>query len=93
MADIVLDINNVSVEIGGTRLIENITLHVERGSTVAIIGPNGAGKTTLLRAVLGLVPLSSGSITLFGVPIASWASCARRWGMCPSVWSMTGIFP
>jgi len=83
MADIVLDVNNVSVEIGGARLIENITLQVERGSTVAIIGPNGAGKTTLLRAALGLVPLVSGSITLLGVPIAQIGELRRKVGYVP----------
>ncbi|GIV17048.1 MAG: zinc import ATP-binding protein ZnuC [Armatimonadota bacterium] len=83
MADIILDVHNVSVEIGGTRLIENITLQVERGSTVAIIGPNGAGKTTLLRAVLGLVPLASGSITLFGVPISQLGELRKRVGYVP----------
>ncbi|MCL6475217.1 MAG: metal ABC transporter ATP-binding protein [Firmicutes bacterium] len=83
MADIVLDVNNVSVEIGGVRLIENITLQVERGSTVAIIGPNGAGKTTLLRAALGLVPLASGSITLFGVPIAQIGELRQKVGYVP----------
>ncbi|MCS6830864.1 MAG: metal ABC transporter ATP-binding protein [bacterium] len=83
MADIVLDVKDVSVEIGGARLIENITLQVERGSTVAIIGPNGAGKTTLLRAVLGLVPLSSGSITLFGTPIADLGELRKKVGYVP----------
>lgn len=83
MADIVLDVNGVSVEVGGVRLIEGITMQVERGSTVAIIGPNGAGKTTLLRAVLGLVPLASGSITLFGVPIAQLGELRNRVGYVP----------
>ncbi len=83
MADIVLDVNSVSVDLGGARVIEDITLQVERGSTVAIIGPNGAGKTTLLRAVLGLVPLASGSITLFGVPIAQLGDLRKRVGYVP----------
>lgn len=83
MAEVVLEVKDVSVEIGGTRLIENITLHVERGSTVAIIGPNGAGKTTLLRAVLGLVPISSGTITLFGTPVAQLGEARKRLGYVP----------
>ncbi len=83
MAEVVLEVKDVSVEIGGTRLIENITLHVERGSTVAIIGPNGAGKTTLLRAVLGLVPISSGTITLFGIPVAQLGEERKRLGYVP----------
>ena len=83
MAEIVVDVNNVSVEIGGARLIENISMRVERGSTVAIIGPNGAGKTTLLRAVLGLIPISSGSITLFGAPIAQIGQQRHKIGYVP----------
>lgn len=83
MAEVVLEAKDVSVEIGGTCLIEHITLHVERGSTVAIIGPNGAGKTTLLRAVLGLVPISSGTITLFGTPVAQLGEVRKRLGYVP----------
>lgn len=69
MNEIVVDAHDVTVELGGVRLIEGINLQVERGSTVAIIGPNGAGKTTLLRAILGLIPITSGRITLFGIPV------------------------
>jgi zinc transport system ATP-binding protein len=83
MVDIVLDMNNLTVELGGVRLLEDITLQVERGSTVAVIGPNGAGKTTLLRAALGLVPLVSGSITLLGVPIAQIGELRREVGYVP----------
>lgn len=83
MAEVVLDVNNVSVEIGGTRLIEGISMRVERGSTVAIIGPNGAGKTTLLRAILGLIPLTSGTITLFGTPVAQLGEKRKKVGYVP----------
>lgn len=83
MAEIILDVNSASVDVGGTRLIEGITMQVERGSTVAIIGPNGAGKTTFLRAVLGLVPITSGTITIFGVPLAQIGEHRRRIGYVP----------
>lgn len=83
MAEVVLDVNNVSVEIGGTRIIEDISMRVERGSTVAIIGPNGAGKTTLLRAILGLTPLTSGTITLFGTPVALLGKKRKKVGYVP----------
>lgn len=51
------------------RAVENATFSVEDGSFVSIIGPTGCGKSTLLRAIAGLVPYVSGSITWRGVPI------------------------
>jgi ABC-type Mn2+/Zn2+ transport system ATPase subunit len=48
----------------GTAL-EDITFEIEDGEFVGIIGPNGSGKTTLLRAILGLMPPSSGALQIF----------------------------
>lgn len=62
-------LENVSVTYGGPQAaLKGITLQFSRGSHVAIIGPNGAGKTTLFNAILGLVPLASGRIRIFGRP-------------------------
>ena len=43
-----------------------VALSVDAGETLAVLGPNGAGKTTLLKALVGLLPLTSGTITLDG---------------------------
>lgn len=64
-----LKVENLCVKSGGLHLLENITFSVEEGKIVAIIGPNGAGKTTLIKAVLGLIPYDTGSVTLFGQPL------------------------
>jgi zinc transport system ATP-binding protein len=48
-----ISFENVSVAIGGVRILESVNAQVRRGSATAIIGPNGAGKTTLLLATLG----------------------------------------
>ncbi|WP_085899170.1 ABC transporter ATP-binding protein [Kiloniella majae] len=59
-----LEVNNLSVRLQDQTLLENINFKLSRGETLCIIGESGSGKTTLLRALLGLVPLSLGSVML-----------------------------
>lgn len=65
MAENVLELENVSVELGGRTIVDSVTLNLPRAQLVAMIGPNGAGKTTLLRAIVGVVKYS-GSINVNG---------------------------
>jgi iron complex transport system ATP-binding protein len=60
-----IELNGVSVRLGGRVVVDDVDLDVGEGEWVGLIGPNGAGKTTLLRAVAGLVPFA-GSIVLDG---------------------------
>ncbi len=69
-----LVLDDVTVSYGRRAALEGVTGVVEPGTSVALIGPNGAGKSTLLRAILGLVPLERGSITIFGEPPSSMRS-------------------
>lgn len=48
-----LRVQNLSVKIGGSKILSDISMHVHCGQLVALIGPNGAGKSTFLKAVLG----------------------------------------
>ena len=48
-----LKVQNVSVKIGGDKILRDVNMHVHCGQMVALIGPNGAGKSTLLKALLG----------------------------------------
>jgi iron complex transport system ATP-binding protein len=65
-----LELGDVSVEYGRTRILAGISFTVDEGEWVGLIGPNGAGKTTLLRAVAGLVE-SDGTIVLGGSSIST----------------------
>src|SRR5580704_9861821 len=51
---------------GEIKAVDHVSLSIEPGETLAVVGESGCGKTTLARAVLGLQPLSGGSITLDG---------------------------
>jgi zinc/manganese transport system ATP-binding protein len=59
-------IRGASVRLGGQLVFSDVELAVGPGEFIAVLGPNGAGKSTLMRAILGLVPLQSGSITVLG---------------------------
>jgi ABC-2 type transport system ATP-binding protein len=62
--------------------VDDLTLHVDPGEVVGLLGPNGAGKTTTVKMLLGLVRPTSGSATLFGVPVSNPAA-RRRVGYLP----------
>jgi len=61
-----LKIYNASARIAGITVLRDITTEFKPGQLLAVVGRNGAGKTTLLRAIMGLLPLSSGSISIDG---------------------------
>ena len=64
----VLEIHDMTVAYHRRPVLWDVDLTVERPSLVGIVGPNGAGKSTLIKAVLGLVPLASGQVTILGQP-------------------------
>ena len=57
-----------AVAIAGRPVLRGIDLTVESGEFVALMGANGSGKSTLVRALTGLLPLTAGSLELFGTP-------------------------
>jgi ABC-type Mn2+/Zn2+ transport system ATPase subunit len=65
-----LILQHVTVAYGPKVVLDDIGTEVRRGQVVGVIGPNGGGKSTLLQAILGLVPLVRGTITVFGRPSA-----------------------
>ena len=64
------------VSFGGRPVLAGVDLRVDHGEVVALLGANGSGKSTLVRALVGLVPLDSGEIELFGTPLRRF----RAWG-------------
>lgn len=62
MSETLIALNGVSVIRDGRKILDNISLTLQRGEIITIIGPNGAGKSTLLKLALGLISPTSGSV-------------------------------
>ncbi|MEX0856204.1 MAG: ABC transporter ATP-binding protein [Gemmatimonadota bacterium] len=52
--------------------LDGVSLHVPAGAFYAVLGPNGSGKSTLMRALLGSIPIESGTVVLDGAPLGAW---------------------
>ena len=59
-----LEIKSISKSYNKKKIINNVSLNLNRGESVALLGPNGAGKTTLFYLIMGLIGLESGNILL-----------------------------
>lgn len=70
----VLQLRDAAVSHGERTLWSGLDLEVGAGELLAVLGANGSGKTTLLRAVLGLQPLSAGSVAVGGRPVRRGSS-------------------
>lgn len=66
----VLDVERLSITIRGKKIIDDISFWIPKGEFVCVCGPNGAGKSTLLKAIMGLVPVTSGTIRISGASVA-----------------------
>ncbi|MFM8856787.1 MAG: ABC transporter ATP-binding protein [Actinomycetota bacterium] len=79
-ADTGLVVNAVSFDIGDVPVLDEVSLEVPSGSTVAIVGPSGAGKSTLLRVIAGILP-ASGSISIRGRDVTDLPAHRRNVGL------------
>jgi manganese/zinc/iron transport system ATP- binding protein len=61
-----LVIRDLTVAYGRKVVLKDVQADIKRGQVIGVIGPNGGGKSTLLKAILGIAPVVSGTVTLFG---------------------------
>jgi len=89
----VVEMKGVNVSYGPLSVLESVDLEVDEGDVLGVVGPNGGGKTTLLNALLGNVPLSSGTIKLFGTPLASFKDFQKIGYVSQTAIQFDQIFP
>lgn len=86
----VIELHDVTVAYHQRPVLWNVDLVLPEPRLVGVVGPNGAGKSTLIKAILGLVPVASGSITVFDSPLRK---VRKRIGYVPQRSSVDWDFP
>ncbi|HWN55836.1 MAG TPA: ATP-binding cassette domain-containing protein, partial [Methylomirabilota bacterium] len=77
MTEPVLAVENLNVYYGESHVVRDVSFRLEERETIAVMGRNGMGKTTLFKALIGLLPVGSGRITLRGKDITRAKSYER----------------
>lgn len=85
-----LTVGSLAVTLEGRRILDNVSLHVDTGRTIAVCGPSGSGKTTLLRAIAGLVPIDAGRVEVDGADVTGTPTHRRSIGF---VFQDNQLFP
>jgi branched-chain amino acid transport system ATP-binding protein len=89
----VLATHNLALDIGGARIVADVSLEVPAGELLGIIGPNGAGKTTLFNLLSGLYRPTSGRIEIEGRDVTNEAPSERTRGGLGRTFQVSSVFP
>lgn len=90
-ASVALEITGAAFAYGNDVALDGLNLAVHEGEALALIGPNGSGKSTFLKGVLGVIPLASGTMQIFGADRT--AETSRGLGYLPQRDEVDPDFP
>jgi zinc transport system ATP-binding protein len=89
----ILKVEGLTVYQGSYLAIRDVSFTLFPGTDTAIVGPNGAGKSTLVKAILDLIPRSSGKIEIFGCSISRLGNLRKQLGYMPQNFIFDRSFP
>ena len=78
-----ITLSNLSKKFAGQFVVKDLNIKIRQGEIVGLLGPNGAGKTTTLRMISGVLPPSTGSVSIDNKNIAKFESLKNRIGYLP----------
>ena len=93
MSSPALEVQDLTLHIGGAKIVEGISFAVAPGETLGVIGPNGAGKTTLFNLISGIRPPTRGRILLHGQDVTNWNAHRRARIGLGRTFQTSSIFP
>jgi len=89
----ILATRGLGLDIGGARILVDVSLEVPEGELVGIIGPNGAGKTTLFNLLSGVMRPTSGRVEVAGEDVTNQPPFARARAGLARTFQISSIFP
>ncbi|QOV22268.1 metal ABC transporter ATP-binding protein [Anabaenopsis elenkinii] len=93
MTSPILKVEGLNVYQGSYLAVRDVTFELLPGTDTAIVGPNGAGKSTLVKAILNLIPHSSGEVEFFGRPMSKLGKLRHLLGYIPQNFIFDRSFP
>ncbi len=89
--EVVVEVHDLTRKFGSFTAVDNVTFQVRRGEIFGLLGPNGAGKSTTFRMLCGLLPASSGTLSVAGMDLRyARASARQRIGYVAQKFSLYG---
>jgi len=92
MTDAAIAVSNLVFKYGGLKVIDDMSMEIQAGTSFGLLGPNGAGKTTLIRLMVGLLKPASGSLKCLGkTPSAAIARLIGYMPQLPALYSELSV--
>ena len=66
-----IEVRNLTKKYGNTKVVDNVSLNIEKGKMISLIGPNGAGKSTVLSMITRLMDMDEGQVIIDDIELSN----------------------